>query len=97
MSIRDRLLAIKDNIHSVDIGDDKIYFKHIKGSQNNVIMSYKDMEQDAAIFALSACEEDGTQLFSLDELDVVLELPSKVIKAVVTAAILGDEKKPQGV
>lgn len=97
MNIKERLLQIKDNIHTIEIGGDTYHYRHVKGSHNTIIMSYKDMEQDAAIFALCLCDEDGGEVFSLDELDSVLSLPSKIIKGVVTAALLGDETKPQGV
>ena len=95
-NIRDRLLAIKDKIHKVEVGGVVVYFKHLKSSNASTIMKMKGTDSDALIFTMCACEESGDPLFTLEEIDVVKELPQNIVTAVVTAAVMGNEKKPLG-
>ncbi len=95
MSIKSKLLKIKDKINTVEIMGEEIHYKHLKGAQTAIIASSEQSDVDALIFALCACEADGSLMFSLDEIDQFKELPTRIINAVSKAALMGDEKKPQ--
>jgi len=95
-SMKDRLLGLTRKIHSVEIGGDTYYYQHLKVNQRQIVMNYKDLEQDASIFIMGVCDEEGNQLFTLEEMDAVLTLPNNIVAGLVTAIITGDEKKPLG-
>ncbi|EDM66142.1 hypothetical protein PE36_00055 [Moritella sp. PE36] len=96
MSIKERLLKIKNKINTVECMGEKIHYMHLKGSQSHLLSACKSGDIDATIFALCACEEDGQLMFTIDELEDVKQLPNVIINTVSKAALMGDEKKPRG-
>ncbi len=96
MSIKNKLLKIKDKINSVDVMGETLHYKHFKGSHSHLISNGETGDADAMIFALCACEKNGEQMFTVEEIDQVKELPSRIINTISKLALLGDEKKPLG-
>jgi hypothetical protein len=97
MSIRDTLMQLTEKVHKIEAGGVELYFKHLKSSHTTIIMKQKKgTNTDAIIFALCACDENGDPLFTIEELDQIEELPTKLVADVVKAAMSGDAKKPLG-
>ncbi|GAM77078.1 hypothetical protein JCM19241_5974 [Vibrio ishigakensis] len=96
MNLKEKLLSLKDSVHSVKIGDDTIYFKHLKASHNPVLAKYKDEDTNTVAFILACCDESGSELFTMDDLDDVKQFPRKIVNVVSNASMLGNEKSPLG-
>ncbi|CAH6913807.1 conserved hypothetical protein [Vibrio chagasii] len=97
MNLRERLIELKDKVYSITIGDDKFYYKHFKSSFRPLIKTATDdVKADCLIFALCVCDEKGEQLFSVDEVELISDIPRHIVTSLVVAAISGDEKKQQG-
>ena len=93
MSLKDNLLKFVDNIHSTKFWGEQIHYKLFKSSHRAMLKGLDETEQDAMIFALCVCEEDGTPVYTKDDINDVLNLPSKIVTHVVMKAIATDEKK----
>ncbi len=96
MSIKERLMAIKNKIHSIEVSGETYHYKHLKQSELQEVGAVKSNEFNAAIFCVCLCEEDGSKVFTLEDLGSILDLPTSIVSKVATAAITGDEKKLQG-
>lgn len=94
MSIKNRLLKIKDHIHTVEIDGEDYYYKHMTAPLLAVAQGYGE-QTNAAIIAQCACEEDGSSVFTLDELEDIEQLPIRITGKLVEAIVTGNEKKPQ--
>lgn len=94
MSLKEKLLAIKDKIHSFEFSGEKIYYRKVRQAHNKVVTDYdKPQDQNTALCILCLCEEDGQPVFKMEDWDAVQELPANLITEVVKHALLLDEKK----
>jgi len=93
MSIKDRLLKIKNHIHSIDIDGETYHYKLMTASALAIAQSYPNEQVNSAMFVLCTCEEDGSAIFSLEEIGEVESLPVSITGALVNAIINGNEKK----
>ncbi|MGS5466793.1 hypothetical protein ACVD1N_06095 [Vibrio parahaemolyticus] len=93
MSIKERFLQLKEQVNSAEINGDTYYYKRLTG---NVLEQSKKLDEELqgrAAFALCVCEEDGSPIFTLDDLDLIGELPADVVATLVTYIYRGNDAK----
>lgn len=95
MNLKDKILSMKDKVHSIVIEEETYYYKHFKQYHQDIIQGKKDAELEAAIFSLVLCDVNGEPVFTLEDIEDIKGLPQSLVKAVNYPAITGmNTKKP---
>lgn len=96
MSLKERLLAKKNKIYSLNVQDEVIHYRHITSAQISLLSAAKKDEFNATIFILCACEKNGDPIFTTEEIEDVKSLGNAVVAPIANAALIGNEVKQQG-
>ncbi|EPN3956412.1 MULTISPECIES: hypothetical protein [Vibrio harveyi group] len=93
MSIKERFLQLKEQVNSAEINGDTYYYKRLTGRVLEQSKKLDEEVQGKAAFALCVCEEDGSPIFTLDDLELIDELPVDVVSILITYIYHGNDAK----
>lgn len=100
MSLKERLKAIKEYVHSVEVGGEKYFFKYITPPQLNLALSKPDEQFNAVVFIQCSCTEKGEPEFedglTEENIELVNSIPATYLAVITKSMMEPDQKKPSG-